>query len=73
MYDLSETSLNLLTESLLAKGKGKEVAAMMELNLEVNSPLSGWGSNLRAMAHRASGDTSKAIQDYKKILEANPD
>jgi len=72
-YDFSETSLNLLTESLLAKDKGKEAAAMMELNLEVNNPLSGWGSNLIAMAHRASGDTSKAIQDYKKIVEANPD
>jgi tetratricopeptide (TPR) repeat protein len=72
-YDFSETSLNLLTESLLAKDKGKEAAAMMELNMEANNPLSGWGSNLIAMAHRASGDTSKAIQDYKKILEANPD
>jgi tetratricopeptide (TPR) repeat protein len=72
-YDFSETSLNLLTESLFAKDKAKEAAAMMELNLEVNTPLSGWGSNLLAMAHKANGDTSKAIQDYKKILEANPE
>jgi len=72
-YDFSETSLNLLTESLLAKDKAKEAAAMMELNLEVNNPLSGWGSNLIAMAHRANGDTAKAIQDYKKIVEANPE
>lgn len=72
-YDFSETSLNLLTESLLAKDRGKDAAAMMELNLEVHNPLSSWGSNLIAMAHRASGDISKAIQDYKKIVEANPD
>src|ERR1017187_4409707 len=71
-YDFSETSLNLLTESLLGKAKTKEAAAMMELNLEVNSPLSGWGSNLIAMAHRANGETDKAIQDFKKILAADP-
>jgi len=72
-YDFSETSLNILTESLLGKEKRKEAVAIMELNLEVNHTLSGWGNNLIAMAHRANGDTEKAIQDYKKILEASPE
>jgi tetratricopeptide (TPR) repeat protein len=72
-YDFSETSLNILTESLFAKSKVKEAVAIMELNSEVNNPLSGWGSNLIAMAHRANGETDKAIQDFKKILAADPE
>ena len=71
-YDFSETSLNLLCESLGRQGKIKEAAAFMELNQE-NTALSGWGLNLLAMAHRANGETDKAIADFTKIVAANPD
>jgi tetratricopeptide (TPR) repeat protein len=69
-YDFSETSLNLLVEGLGAK-KTKEAAAFMELNAELN-PLTAWGKSLLAMAHRANGDTDKAIADFQAIVEANP-
>jgi tetratricopeptide (TPR) repeat protein len=71
-YDFSETSLNLLSESLVGKDKPKEAVAIMELNLEVNSPPSGWAYNDLATAHCANGETEKAKADYKKILELNP-
>jgi Photosynthetic reaction centre cytochrome C subunit len=71
-YDFSETPLNILAEALLAKSKAAEAAAMMELNAEVNNPLSGWGLEIIAMAHRASGARDKAIADYQRILELDP-
>ncbi len=70
-YDFTETPLNQLTESLLAKHKVKEAAAFMELNAEVNS-LTGWGRSLIAMSHQANGETDKAIADFQKIVELNP-
>jgi photosynthetic reaction center cytochrome c subunit/tetratricopeptide repeat protein len=72
-YDFGETSLNLLTESLLAQKKFKEAVAMEELNLEVNQPVSGWALHLAGQSHRANGDTEKARADYQKILAAHPD
>ncbi len=69
-YDFTETSLNLLTESL-PKGMTKEAAAFMELNAET-ATLSGWGLNLLAMAHKANGETEKAIAEFTKIVEKNP-
>lgn len=71
-YDFSETSLNLLTESLGHKGKAKEAAAIMELNLAVNGPLSTWGLSDLAMAHQANGEPRKAEADFRKILDADP-
>lgn len=71
-YDFGETPLNILTESLLAQGKAKEAAAIMELNVEFNTPPSGWAYNLLAMAHVANKETEKAKADYRKILELNP-
>jgi len=71
-YDFSETPLNILSETLLAKSKAGEAAAMMELNAELNHPLSGWGLAVLAMAHRGSGARDKAILDYQRILELNP-
>jgi tetratricopeptide (TPR) repeat protein len=71
-YDFSETPLNILGETLLAKSKGAEAAAMMELNAELNKPLSGWGRAVLAMAHRASGAREKAIADFQTILELDP-
>jgi len=71
-YDFSETPLNILSEALLAKSKATEAAAMMELNAEVNGPLTGWGLAVLAMAHRAIGAREKAIADYQRILELDP-
>jgi len=71
-YDFSETSLNLLSETLVHGGKPKEAAAFMELNLEVNSPLSNWAYSDLAMAHLANGEVRKAEADFSKILESDP-
>jgi photosynthetic reaction center cytochrome c subunit len=71
-YDFGETSLNILTESLLKQNKGKEAVAIMELNVEVNTPPSGWAYNLLAMSHMANKEVAKAKADYQKILETNP-
>jgi tetratricopeptide (TPR) repeat protein len=71
-YDFGETPLNQLTESLLKQHKTKEAVAIMELNIEVNTPPSLWSYNLLAMAHRANKETEKAKADYQKILELNP-
>jgi tetratricopeptide (TPR) repeat protein len=71
-YDFGETPLNQLTESLLKQHKTKEAVAIMELNVEVNTPPSLWSYNLLAMAHAANKETEKAKADYRKILELNP-
>lgn len=71
-YDFGETPLNQLTESLLKQNKAKEAVAMMELNVEVNTPPSLWSYNLLAMAHKANKESEKAKADYQKILELNP-
>jgi tetratricopeptide (TPR) repeat protein len=71
-YDFGETSLNILTENLLKQNKAKEAVAIMELNVEVNTPPSGWAYNLLAMSHVANKEVEKAKADYQKILELNP-
>jgi hypothetical protein len=71
-YDFGETSLNILTESLLKQNKTNEAVAIMELNVEVNTPPSGWAYNLLAMSHVANKEVEKAKADYQKILELNP-
>jgi len=71
-YDFGETPLNQLTESLLKQHKTKEAVAIMELNVEVNTPPSLWSYNLLAMSHQANQETEKAKADYRKILELNP-
>ena len=70
-YDFSETSLNQFAESLQRQRKPKEMAAVMELNAE-NTTLTTWGRSLLAMAHKANGEADKAIADFQKLLEANP-
>jgi tetratricopeptide (TPR) repeat protein len=72
-YDFSETSLNLLSESLVNGGRPREASAIMELNVEVNSPLSTWAYSDLAIAHQASGETTKAEADFRKILQMNPE
>src|SRR6266550_9312801 len=71
-YDFGETSLKILTERLLKQDKAKEAVAIMELNVEVNTPPSGWAYNLLAMSHAANKQVEKARADYQKILELNP-
>lgn len=71
-YDFSETSLNLLSETLVHGGKPKEAAAFMELNLEVNTPLSTWAYSDLAMAHLENHEPLKAEADFRKILESDP-
>lgn len=71
-YDFGETPLNVLTESLLKQKKTQEAAAIMELNVEVNTPPSLWAYNLLAMAHKANSEIDKAKADFRKILELNP-
>lgn len=71
-YDFGETPLNQLTENLLKQKKTQAAVAIMELNVEVNTPPSMWSRNLLAMAHAANKETEKAKEDYRKILELNP-
>lgn len=71
-YDFGETPLNQLTESLLKQKKTKEAVAIMELNVEVNTPPSLWSYNLLAMAHAANKDIEKAKADFQKIVELDP-
>lgn len=72
-YDFSEVPLNQLTESLLAQGKAKEAAAFMDLNAELSTPLSLWGTHLLGMAHRANGDTDKAIAAFEQSVQLSPE
>lgn len=72
-YDFGETTLNQLTESLLAQHKNKEAAAIMEMSFTANHPDSIWSYHMLAMAHQANGQTDKAIADYRAVLELHPD
>ncbi len=71
-YDFTEQSLNLVSESLIHKDRAKEASAIMELNAEVNGPLSKWGYSCLAMAHEANKEDQKAETDFGKILELDP-
>ncbi len=72
-YDFGETSLNQLSESLLAQKKNKEATAIMEMSFDSNHPDSVWSYHMLAMAHQANGQIDKAIADYRKVLELHPD
>jgi len=72
-YDFGETSLNQLTESLLAKKNNADALAIMELNFSENHPDSVWSYHMLAMTHEANGQIDKAIADYRKVLELHPD
>jgi Photosynthetic reaction centre cytochrome C subunit len=71
-YDFGETRLNILTESLLRQKKGREAAAIEELNLEENTPPSTWALHLAGQAHILNQEPEKAKADYEKILQINP-
>ncbi len=70
-YDFTEAALNQLTETLQGQRKIKEAVAIMEMNAELNK-LTGWGNSLLAMSHRANGEIDKAIADFTRIVEVNP-
>ena len=72
-YDFGETSLNQLSESLLAQKKNKEAMTIMEMSFDSNHPDSLWSYHMLAMAHQANGQIDKAIADYRKVLELHPD
>jgi tetratricopeptide (TPR) repeat protein len=72
-YDFGETSLNQLTESLMAQKKNKEALAIMEMSFDSNHPDSLWSYHMLAMTHEVNGQTEKAIADYRKVLELHPD
>lgn len=72
-YDFGETSLNQLSEALLAQKKNKEALAIMEMSFDSNHPDSLWSYHMLAMAHEANGQIEKAIADYRKALELHPD
>ena len=72
-YDFGETSLNQLSESLLAQNKNREALAIMEMNFAANHPDSVWSFHMLAMAHEANGRIPDAIADYRKVLELHPD
>jgi tetratricopeptide (TPR) repeat protein len=71
-YDFGETPLNILTEALMAKERNKDAAAIEELNLELNAPVTAWSLHLAGMAHRASGDLEKAKANYQDALQLDP-
>ena len=72
-YDFSETSLNQLSEALLAQKKNKEALSIMELNFDSNHPDSLWSYHMLAMAYEANGQIEKAVADCRKVLELHPD
>jgi tetratricopeptide (TPR) repeat protein len=72
-YDFGETSLNQLTETLLAQKKNKEALTIAELNFDSNHSDSIWSYHILAMAHQANGQTDRAIADFRKVLELHPD
>ena len=72
-YDFGETSLNQLTESLLAQKKNKEALTIMELSFATNHPDTVWSYHMLATAHEANGREAEALADYKKVLELHPD
>jgi tetratricopeptide (TPR) repeat protein len=72
-YDFGETSLNQLSEALLAQKKDKEALAIMEMNFDSNHPDSVRSYHMLAMAHEPNKQTEKAIADRRKVLELHPD
>jgi tetratricopeptide (TPR) repeat protein len=72
-YDFGETSVNQLSESLLAQKKNKEAMTIMEMSFDSNHPDSVWSYHMLAMAHQANGQIDRAIADYRKVLELHPD
>ena len=72
-YDFGETQLDQLTEMLLHKNQNKEAVAIMELNFAENNATSLYSYHMLAMAHQANGENQKALEDFRKDLQAHPE
>lgn len=72
-YDFGETSLNQLTESLLAQKKNSEALAIEQLNFSANHPDSMWSYHMLAQSYQANAQADKALEAYRKVLELHPD
>ena len=71
-YDFSELPLDLLSESLVQKGKAKDAIAIMDMSVSFNPPTART-YNAFANAHKANGDMDKAKADLEKLLQLQPD
>jgi len=71
-YDFSEPMLNKLGYQLLGGSKIKNAIKVFQLNAEA-FPDSWNAYDSLAEAYMNNGDKEKAIQNYKKSLELNPD
>jgi Flp pilus assembly protein TadD len=71
-YDFSELPLDLLSESLVEKGKTKDAVAIMDMNVSFNTPTARTYNSL-AMAHKANGEIDKAKADLEKLLQLQPE
>lgn len=71
-YNFSSSALNMFGYELLGEHKTKEALQIFKLNIQLNpneyNVYDSYGEGLLAV-----GDTTKAIINYKKALELNPD
>jgi hypothetical protein len=70
-YDFTRVPLDQLGESLISRGRAKDAAALLELNVEFN-PNDWRGIFLLGEAYRSAGDLEKARANYQKALDLNP-
>jgi tetratricopeptide (TPR) repeat protein len=71
-YDFSELPIDLLSESLVQRGKAKDALALLDMNVGFNPPTVRT-YNALANAHKANGETDKAKADLEKLLQLQPD
>ena len=71
-YTINETSINLLGYKYLKQGKHKEAIAVLKVNTELYPESANTYDSL-AEAYMKTGDSDKAIINYNKSLELNPD
>ncbi len=71
-YDFSELPLDMLAEGLVQKGKPKDAAAIMDMNLSFNQPTARTYTTL-AQVHKANREIEKAKADLEKLLQLQPE
>jgi tetratricopeptide (TPR) repeat protein len=70
-YDFSEAEVNLLGYHLLQHGRAEAAVQILSLNAE-SFPQSGNAYDSLGEALLATGDTVKAVANYKRSLELDP-
>jgi predicted alpha/beta superfamily hydrolase len=70
-YDFSEVQLNRLGYRLLRSGRVPEAVAILQLNVE-QYPASWNAYDSLGEAYMAAGDRQRAIENYGKSLQLNP-